>query len=53
MGTCCFSAKHGSLRRKNKEWLVRYQDNVSERDYMFIRGLLFQWARSIMIKISA
>jgi hypothetical protein len=42
MGTCCFSAKHASLRRKNKDWLVRNQDNVSEPDYMFIRGLLFQ-----------
>ena len=27
---CCFSAKHGSLLRKNKVWLGRYQDNVSE-----------------------
>ena len=26
---CCFSAKHAALRRKSKDWLARYQDNVS------------------------
>jgi len=26
---CCFSAKHVALRRKNKDWLARNQDNVS------------------------
>ena len=31
IGTCCFSAKHAALMRKNKDWLVRNQDNVSER----------------------
>ena len=30
IGICCFSAKHAALRRKNKEWLSRNQDNVSE-----------------------
>jgi hypothetical protein len=25
----CFSAKHATLRRKNKEWLARNQDSVS------------------------
>ena len=39
---CCFSAKHAALRRKSKDWLARKQDNVSEWDYMSIRGLLFQ-----------
>ena len=29
IGICCFSAKHAALRRKNKDWLVRNQDNVS------------------------
>ena len=30
IGNCCFSAKHAALRRKNKDWLTRNQDNVSE-----------------------
>ena len=30
IGICCFSAKHAELRRKNKDWLARDQDNVSE-----------------------
>ena len=38
----CFSAKHTALRRKNKDWLVRNQDNVSEWGDISIRGLLFQ-----------
>ena len=29
IGICCFSAKHMSLRRMSKDWLVRNQDNVS------------------------
>jgi hypothetical protein len=28
IGICCFSAKHGSLRRKSKDWLARNQDNA-------------------------
>jgi hypothetical protein len=28
--------------RKSKDWLDRYQDNVSECDDMSIRGSLFQ-----------
>jgi len=27
---CCFSATHTALRRKNKDWFARNQDNVSE-----------------------
>jgi hypothetical protein len=27
---CCFSTKHTALRRKNKDWLARNQDNMSE-----------------------
>jgi hypothetical protein len=42
IGICCFSTKHAALRRKSKVWLARNQDNVSERDDMAIRGLLFQ-----------
>jgi hypothetical protein len=30
VGVCCFSAKHAALRSKNKDWLARNQDNVSE-----------------------
>ena len=36
IGICCFSSKYAALRRKNKDWLVRNQDNVSD---MSIRGL--------------
>jgi hypothetical protein len=28
IGICCFSAKHAALRRENKDWLARNQDNV-------------------------
>ena len=42
MRICCFSAKHAALRRKSKDGLARNQDNVSERDDMSTRGLLFQ-----------
>jgi hypothetical protein len=27
---CCFSAEHAVLRRMNKDWLDRKQNNVSE-----------------------
>ena len=30
IGICCFSAKHAAIRRKNKDWLARNHDNVSE-----------------------
>jgi len=29
-GIYCFSAKHAELRSKNKDWLARIQENVSE-----------------------
>ena len=38
---CCFSAKHATLRKKNKDCLTRNQDNVSEWGDMSIRGLFF------------
>jgi hypothetical protein len=41
-GICCFSGKHPALRRKNKDWLARNQNNVSEWSNMSTRGLLFQ-----------
>jgi hypothetical protein len=39
---CCFSAKHATLKRKNKVWLTQNQENVSEWSDMSTRGLLFQ-----------
>ena len=39
---CCFSAKHAALRKKSKDWLARYPDNVYVWSDMFNRGLLFQ-----------
>ena len=39
IGICCFSAKHATLRRKNKEWLARYHNNVSEWSDTSTRGL--------------
>ena len=29
-GTCCFSAKHTTLRRNSKDWSARNQNNVTE-----------------------
>jgi hypothetical protein len=49
IGICCFSVKHTALRRKNKDWLGRNQDNVSEWGDMFIRRLLFQCASFNML----
>jgi hypothetical protein len=43
IGICCFSTKEAALRSKNKDWLARNQNDVSEWDDMSIRGLLFQW----------
>ena len=42
IGICCFSAKYAALRRKSKDWLALYQDNVSEWGDMSIHKLLFQ-----------
>jgi len=38
---CCFSAKHAALRRKNKYWIGRNQENVSEWSDMSTCGLYF------------
>ena len=37
IGMCCSSAKHAALKRKNKDWLARNQDNVSDWGDMSIR----------------
>jgi hypothetical protein len=52
IGICSISAKHALLRRKNRDWLARNEDNVSEWGDMSIRGLLFQWASTIKIQLS-
>jgi hypothetical protein len=41
IGIGCFSTKHAALRRKNKDWLARNHDNVSEWGDMPIQGLFF------------
>jgi hypothetical protein len=51
-GICCFSAKHAALRNKNKDWLARNQNNVSEWSNISTYGLLFQWASTIKIQVS-
>ena len=53
IGICCFFTKHVALRRKSKDWVVRYQDNVLEWDDMSIHGLLFQWAIKIQLSMLA
>ena len=30
IGICCLSTKYSALRSKNKDWLARNQDNMSE-----------------------
>jgi hypothetical protein len=47
-----FSAKHSALRRKNKNWLARNHDIVSEWGNMSIHGLLFQWDSTIKFHLS-
>jgi hypothetical protein len=49
---CCFSAKHATLKRKSKDWLVRNQDNVSECGDASIHELLFYWASTLKIQLS-
>jgi hypothetical protein len=40
------------LRRKSKDWLVRNRDNVSKWSDISTHWPLFQWARTIKIKLS-
>jgi hypothetical protein len=51
IGICCFCTKP-ALRRRDKDCMDRNQDIVSEWGDMSIRGLLFQWASTIKIKLS-
>jgi hypothetical protein len=39
---CCFSLKQAPLKSKNKDWLARNQDHVSEWSDMSTRELLCQ-----------
>jgi hypothetical protein len=48
----CFPSEHVTLVSKNKDGLVRNQDNVSEWNVISTRGVLFQWASTIKIKLS-
>ena len=41
-GICSFSTKHTALRRKDKDWLARNQNNVSKWSNMSTCGLSFQ-----------
>jgi hypothetical protein len=50
IGISCFSAKHATLRRKNKDWLPWNHDNVSEWGEMSINELLFHLASTIKIQ---
>ena len=45
IGICCFSAKHATLRRKSKDWLVRNQNNVSytEDNVVLNFSVLHRW----------
>ena len=52
IGICCFSTKHVALRRQIKDWLARYQNNVSEWSDMSTRGLLFQSASTMKSQLS-
>ena len=52
IGICWFSDKDTALRKKNKDWVARNQDNVSEWGEMSFRGLFFQGASTIKIQIS-
>ena len=40
--SCCFFAKHATLRRKSKDWFALNQNNMSEWSDMSTIGLLFQ-----------
>ena len=43
---------HATIRRKNKDWIARNKDNVSEWSDMYTHGKLLQWAIIIKIQLS-
>ena len=40
IGMCCFFVRYATLRRKNKDWLIRNQDNVSEWSNVYPRSVV-------------
>ena len=44
ISNCCFSDKHATIGRKNKDWLARNQNNVSEWGDMSNLGPMFQYS---------
>ena len=50
---CCFFTKHTSLKGKNKDWLARSRDNVSEWSDVSTHRILFQWASTIQTRQNA
>ena len=46
IGIRCFYAEHAALRSKNKNWLARNQNNVSEWNDVSTCGLFCQCART-------
>jgi hypothetical protein len=42
IGIYCYSAKDAALKRKDQDWLVRDNDNLSKWGDLSTRGLLFQ-----------
>jgi hypothetical protein len=49
---CCFTAKHTTLRSKNKDWLAWNQNNMSEWSNMSTSELLFQLLTTMKIQLS-
>ena len=49
---CCFTAKHTTLRSKNKDWLAWNQNNMSEWSNMSTSELLFQLPTTMKIQLS-
>jgi hypothetical protein len=50
-GICCFSANYTTLRRKNKDWLARNQNNVCEWSDMSACKQLFNLASTIKVQL--
>ena len=48
IGICCFSPTHVTLRRMSKNWSSRNQNNLCEWSDRSSRGLLLQWAITII-----
>jgi hypothetical protein len=51
IGICCFSSKHAALGSKNKDWLARNQDDVSEWRDMSTCEKVFFFSKLALLKI--